>query len=183
TGMIYACIKFIEEWHTPLTLINFTLLGIASGFVLATAFSVYTAPALVKFFGWWAIGLTLTALIFRAASLIRNKRIRHMSNLQTAIGVKHTKIQQKAQGAMGGSFNTREFFHGRSVMFLRSVKWIFIVLTFVVPVPLIFFALSGGAVALFALAHLLQYIGLVAERWFFFAQAKHPQNLYYQTIS
>jgi len=29
----------------------------------------------------------------------------------------------------------------------------------------------------------IQYLGLIAERWFFFAQAKHPQNLYYQTIS
>jgi hypothetical protein len=29
----------------------------------------------------------------------------------------------------------------------------------------------------------VQYMGLIAERWFFFAQANHPQNLYYQTIS
>ena len=26
-------------------------------------------------------------------------------------------------------------------------------------------------------------IGLLAERWYFFADAKHPQNLYYQAIS
>lgn len=25
--------------------------------------------------------------------------------------------------------------------------------------------------------------GLLAERWFFFAQANHPQNLYYQAIA
>jgi DMSO reductase anchor subunit len=35
---------------------------------------------------------------------------------------------------------------------------------------------------LLGLAFILQYIGLLAERWFFFAQANHPQNLYYQTI-
>ena len=29
----------------------------------------------------------------------------------------------------------------------------------------------------------LDKAGLLAERWFFFAQANHPQNLYYQTIS
>jgi hypothetical protein len=29
----------------------------------------------------------------------------------------------------------------------------------------------------------LQYIGLLAERWFFFADTSHPQNLYYQGIS
>ena len=32
-------------------------------------------------------------------------------------------------------------------------------------------------------APLLQVLGLLAERWLFFAQARHPQNLYYQTVS
>jgi DMSO reductase anchor subunit len=33
------------------------------------------------------------------------------------------------------------------------------------------------------LAFVVQYLGLLAERWFFFAQANHPQNLYYQAVS
>jgi DMSO reductase anchor subunit len=33
------------------------------------------------------------------------------------------------------------------------------------------------------IAFMIQYLGLMAERWFFFAQANHPQNLYYQNIS
>jgi len=28
----------------------------------------------------------------------------------------------------------------------------------------------------------IQYFGLLAERWFFFAQANHPHNLDYQTV-
>lgn len=28
TGMIYACIKFLQEWSHPLTVINFTLFGL-----------------------------------------------------------------------------------------------------------------------------------------------------------
>jgi DMSO reductase anchor subunit len=32
-------------------------------------------------------------------------------------------------------------------------------------------------------AFVIQYAGLLAERWFFFAQARHPQNLYYQAMS
>ena len=32
-------------------------------------------------------------------------------------------------------------------------------------------------------AFLAQYAGLLAERWYFFAEAKHPQNLYYQAIA
>jgi DMSO reductase anchor subunit len=30
---------------------------------------------------------------------------------------------------------------------------------------------------------MVQYLGLLAERWYFFAEAKHPQNLYYQSIA
>ncbi len=35
TAMIYACLPFLREWASPLTVINFTLLGGASGFTLA----------------------------------------------------------------------------------------------------------------------------------------------------
>ena len=32
-------------------------------------------------------------------------------------------------------------------------------------------------------ARVVQYLGLVMERWYFLADANHPQNLYYQRIS
>jgi len=183
TGMIYACLKFLQEWHTPLTVINYTLFGMASGFILAAAYAQYHNSPLLGFMTVWAIMLTLTAFLTRSASLIRNRRIKHKSTLKTAIGVRHAQIQQKAQGAMGGSFNTREFFHGKQASFLKSIKWIFIVLVFPVPLTLLGFALAHQQLfILFVLAFVIQYIGLIAERWFFFAQAKHPQNLYYQTI-
>lgn len=182
TGMIYACIKFLQEWATPLTVVNYTLLGSASGFTLATAFSALYAPELVTLYGTWAIIITVTALITRLASLVRNARIKHKSTLQTAIGIRHTQVVQKAQGAMGGSFNTREFFHGRTAGFLKSVKWIFLVLAFPVPVALLAAGLSSAAFAVLVAAFVTQYLGLIAERWFFFAQANHPQNLYYQTV-
>jgi DMSO reductase anchor subunit len=183
TGMIYACLKFLQEWHSPLTVINYTLLGSASGFTLAAALAAWLAPALAAPLAAWAIVLTLAAFAGRAASLARNARLKPRSTLQTAIGVKHPRIVQKAQGFMGGSFNTREFFHGRAPAALRAVKWAFLVLAFPLPV----LALAAGAAwqlpTLLALAFALQYLGLVAERWFFFAQANHPQNLYYQAIS
>jgi DMSO reductase anchor subunit len=40
-----------------------------------------------------------------------------------------------------------------------------------------------GVPALVVAAFFVQYAGLVAERWYFFAQARHPQNLYYGAIS
>ena len=182
TGMIYACIKFLQEWATPLTVINYTLLGMASGFALSTAFASFVSSNLVHFYAGWTIFLTLFAFATRGASLIRNTKIKYKSNLSTAIGIRHTNIKQKAQGAMGGSFNTREFFHGAKPVIFKNIKWIFLVLVFVLPILLLSSALATDLFALFAIAFAVQYVGLIAERWFFFAQANHPQNLYYQTI-
>jgi DMSO reductase anchor subunit len=183
TGMIYACLRFLREWHSPLTVINYTLLGGASGFTLATAYSAYASPWLVPFMGSWAAILTVLALFGRGASLIRNSRLKPKSTLQTAIGIKHPRIVQKTQGAMGGSFNTREFFHGQTPGFLSSLKWVFLITAFLIPLVILGAGLSGGTTKLLLVAFVIQYLGLMIERWFFFAQANHPQNLYYQSVA
>lgn len=183
TGMIYACLRFLQEWATPLTIVNFTLLGLASGCAFTTAFAVYYAPELVDYFANWTVVLTLAAFITRAASLMRNSRIKYKSNLQSAIGIRHNKITQRSQGLMGGSFNTREFFHGMSLWFMQKIKWTFLILVFPIPVALLLAGIFTHTAGLFFAAFVVQYLGLLCERWFFFAQANHPQNLYYQTIS
>ncbi|UCB56229.1 MAG: dimethyl sulfoxide reductase anchor subunit [Thiotrichales bacterium] len=182
TGMIYACIKFLQEWATPLTVVNYMLLGSASGFSLATAFAAYVGSELVTFYGAWAIIITLAAFVTRSASLLRNARIKYKSSLRSAIGIRHAQIEQKSRGFMAGSFNTREYFHGASAQSYRVVKWLFLLLVFPLPVVLISIGLGSGVFVILALAFAVQYLGLLAERWFFFAQANHPQNLYYQTV-
>ena len=181
TGMVYACLKFLQEWHSPLTVANFMLLGIASGLTLAAALAAWLQPALAR--GYVAAALLAGALAYlgRLASLARNARLRPKSTLASAIGVKHPKIVQIAQGAMGGSFNTREFFHGRPREVVRAARWSLLALVFPAP-ALLMFAAPQSALVL-AAAFLLQYAGLLAERWYFFAEAKHPQNLYYQAIA
>ena len=181
TGMVYASIRFLQEWASPLTLVNYLLIGCASGATLAALLASLRAPALAPVLALAALALTLAALIGRAAALARNARLRPRSTLQSAIGVKHPMIRQRAQGFMGGSFNTREFFHGRSAAALRTLKWFFLAAGFAVPAALLALAPASPAVLLLAVA--VQLAGLLAERWFFFAQARHPQNIYYQAVS
>ena len=183
TAMVYASVRFLREWATPLTVVNYTLLGSASGFTLAAAFSAQFAPGLLRFLAGWALTLTLLGGASRIASLLRNARLRPVSTLQTAIGIKHPRIVQTSQGFMGGSFNTREFFHGRTRSTLRAVKWTFLLAVFVIPALLLAVASWHVSAALLAAAFAVQYPGLLAERWFFLAQANHPQNLYYQVLA
>jgi DMSO reductase anchor subunit len=183
TAMIYACLRFLREWYSPLTVINYILLGGASGFTLAAALSATEAPEVMPLLASWALIITALGLASRAASLIRNARLKPKSTLQTAIGIKHPKIVQKSMGLMGGAFNTREFFHGQTAALLRSLKWIFLLTAFVIPLGLLSLGLSQAAGGILVLAFIIQYLGLLVERWFFFAQANHPQNLYYQSVA
>jgi sulfite dehydrogenase (quinone) subunit SoeC len=176
TGMIYACLRFLQEWHSPLTVVNYLVLGCASGFTLAAAYAGSMAPGLAAAMTKGALSWTLLGFATRGASLARNARLKARSSAQSAIGVKHPRIAQKAQGAIAGSFNTREFFHGRSAGALRRLKWLFLAGAFVLPAALL-------VVGFPKLAFIVQFAGLMAERWFFFAQANHPQNLYYQAVS
>jgi DMSO reductase anchor subunit len=175
TGMIYACLKFLQEWASPLTVVNFGLLGGASGLTAAAALAAWLEPGLARAYGLAAILATLLAAGMRFAALLRNQNLRPRSTLQTAIGVKHPAIAQKAQGAMGGSFNTREFFHGRAPALLGRVRAGFLLGAFAAPLLLLAAGWHGAAFC-------VQFAGLLAERWYFFAEARHPQNLYYQSI-
>ena len=99
TGMIYAGIRFLREWATALTPLNFTLLGCANGFTLAAALAAWLAPPQARFFVVGALGFTLAALLGRAAAWRRNARLAPKSTLQTAIGIKHPRIEQRAPGS------------------------------------------------------------------------------------
>ena len=183
TAMIYACLRFIREWASPYTLANFAVLGCASGFTAASAWAAWTAPRWVPAYLLAAYLMLAAGLAVRLLMLRRNARLRPGSTLQSALGVRHPVIAQKSMGAMGGTFNTREFFHGRSAAAIRGVRWAFLLLLFPGSALLLAWGQLRASGALLAAALAVQYLGLLAERWFFFAQANHPQNLYYQAVS
>jgi sulfite dehydrogenase (quinone) subunit SoeC len=184
TGMIYACIKFIQEWAHPLTLINYTLIGLSSGVLLANLIAVLARDGLLaqRLLPWSAL-LLLAAALGRWASLRRNARLKPKSSAQSATGIKNAKLVQKSMGMTGGAFNTREFFHGAKHATMRNVKTVSMLLGFILPFALVCLAYLTGAGAWVLIAFVAHALGVVAERWLFFAQARHPQNLYYQTVS
>jgi len=185
TAMIYACLRFIEEWAQPLTVVNFVLLGLSSGLVLASALAALAGEAAALRTALpAALCVTLVACAARVLALRRNAAIRHRSSLQTATGIRSARLVQTSMGMSAGSFNTREFFHRASRAALGRIRIAAIGLSFVVPALVLALVWSGALRPLACVFALLaQCPGLVADRWLFFAQAKHPQNLYYQVVS
>jgi sulfite dehydrogenase (quinone) subunit SoeC len=184
TSMIYACLRFIQEWAQPLTLVNFTLTGLSSGLVLASAVAALLGEqGLLKIVAPAALVATLVAFATRALAIRRNAALKPKSTLQSATGIRSPRLAQLSMGMSAGSFNTREFFHGATLSALRHTRQAGMLLGFVVPALLLLWGAESGSATAFVLALAVQVPGLLADRWFFFAQARHPQNLYYQVVS
>ncbi|OAN46680.1 DMSO reductase [Paramagnetospirillum marisnigri] len=173
TGMVYACVRFIRQWASGWTVINYLLMGLASGFTLAAAFATLMDSALRGFLTSAALVLTLGALAARSWQVWLNATAKSRSSMKTAIGVHHGQIRQVTQGFMGQSFNTVEFFAPGGPETVRGLTVFFLLAGFAAPAALL-------AAGLPCLAFACQFIGLLAERWVFFAAGTHVQNLYYQ---
>lgn len=187
TGMIYAAVTVIREWASPLTPLNFALLGAASGLTLGTALAAFATPALLPWLAAAAALATVAAALGRGASTWRNARLAPRTTIQSALGIRHPRIVQSSQGTMGGSFGTREFFHGAPPDLLPRLRWAVAFAAFVLPVFVLVATSAAGrgaalpAVVLLGLA-LVQGIALLGERWLFFAEGRHPQTLYHQRM-
>ena len=193
TAMIYQCIRFIQEWAHPMTMVNFIALGFASGwFLLMTLFTIWSAwlpeqaivtsqniAGVTGFTGFLLLlSLTLKLWIWK-----RNRSLKPKSTLQSATGIQQGPVRQISMGMMGGSFNTREFFHQQSNFFVANVRKLAFFGAYLLPVTLLVFAASQASLNLIIIAFLVHLLGLMAERWLFFAESNHPQNLYYQRIA
>ena len=187
TAKIYQCIRFIQEWSHPSTMINFILLGLSSGLMLLelliglwdeTGAQIIDAPLSMIAFLLLFIAFNLKLWIWK-----RNQGLKPKSNLSTATGIKGGNIRQTSMGLMGGSFNTREFFHHQTDRVINNLRKIILLCAYVIPMILIAYSIAKPNILMIALALMIHYLGLLAERWMFFAEANHPQNLYYQRVS
>ena len=187
TAKIYQCIQFIQEWSHPSTLTNFILLGLSSGGLLLEFLLILWNGSELPL-GMGLISGVNFILLFLALNLKlwiwrRNQKLKPKSNLASATGIKGNNIRQTSMGFMGGSFNTREFFHHQTDRVISNIRKIILLMTYVGPMILLAYAMTSPNIAQIAIALIMHYIGLLAERWMFFAEANHPQNLYYQRVS
>jgi DMSO reductase anchor subunit len=187
TAKIYQCIRFIQEWSHPSTLTNFILLGLSSGGLLLEflllAWNDPNTPLGISLISGVNFILLFLALNLKLWIWRRNQKLKPKSNLASATGIKGDNIRQTSMGFMGGSFNTREFFHHQTDRVISNIRKIILLMVYVGPMVLLAFSLNSPSISQIALALLMQYIGLLGERWMFFAEANHPQNLYYQRVS
>ena len=181
TGMIYACLKTIPQWNTIWTPINY----ITIGFALA---------ALILFFILNLNGYDTTSyenyilsmIAFSLATkltyyfVIRLPKYNIADATNAAVKLKSTNVRLLDVGHTGGTFLTDEFGYKVAARKLFRIKILSILSGFIIPFYLIYtYSFIYENIALCSLAIFLSFIGMISERWLFFAQAKHVVNLYH----
>lgn len=177
TGMIYASLRTIRQWNSPLVPLNYLLLGFASGaLVLAAIAELAGGPVSDTRF------LALLLLVIAAVS----KGIYYFwigaprgSTINTAVGQTRAQVKLLESGQSGPSFLDKEFRYQASGGQLMRMRWLVGLAGFGVPLALLAVGINGAALPISLLAVASMLAGLFAERWLFFAEARHVVNLFY----
>jgi DMSO reductase anchor subunit len=187
TAMIYASLKPIRQWRTPWTPVNYFLLGHWSGalLLLATA-SAYAAPPRQWFTLALALGITaLAAKLAYWISIAAGEK--KAATLEHAIGVDHgvhgpgpmsvARARLLDVGHSHGTFLTKEFVFTLARRHAIALRAGAIVLGFALPFAWLLSGMTPWETGL--CAAVCGIIGLLAERWLFFAEARHTVRLYH----
>jgi DMSO reductase anchor subunit len=182
TGMIYASLKPIHQWHNRWVVPNYLALGLMAGFLLL--------DLIVRFWVAWPVSAAiLTLLAIVAAWWLKEAYWRFIDTTSapstvasaTALG-RSGRVRMLEPPHTEENYLLQEMGYRIARKHRVRLRVIARVAGFGLPALLTLVALlgPGGAAAIAAaLAVLSAALGLVIERWLFFAEAKHTVTLYY----
>ncbi len=179
TGMIYACLKTIRQWNSPLVPANYLALGYASGSLLLLLGAVVSGLETLPY-------IAMSALIMSIAAVL--KAIYYFwigspglsPTINTATGLTRAKVKLLDTGHTHGTFLTEEFGFQIARQKAGLLKLVVFVLGFALPGLMLVWVFNqhGGEMAAIV-AVVAGLVGVSVERWLFFAEARHVVNLYH----
>jgi DMSO reductase anchor subunit len=179
TGMIYACLKTIRQWNTPLVPANYLALGYASGSLLLLLGAVIADLDTTPYIAMAALILSIAAVL-KAIYYFWIRSPGLSPTINTATGLTRAKVKLLDTGHTHGTFLTQEFGFQIARQQASLLKIVVFVLGFIVPglmLVWVFNQESGQTAAIVAV--LAGIVGAAVERWLFFAEARHVVNLYH----
>jgi DMSO reductase anchor subunit len=182
TGMIYASLKPIQRWHNGWVVPNYLALGFMTGALLLDALTRVLLGAVP------AITVTALCLVVLAAVLklgywrfIDGSASASTPTSATGLGAK-SSVRLLAAPHTEENYLMREMGFTIARKHARALRRIAVIAGFVGPFVLALLALAAGGWP-GALASLLAVLsaglGVLVERWLFFAEARHTVTLYY----
>lgn len=184
TGMIYASLPTIPEWHLPrLVPAIYLMLALASGAVLLIALLWLiegTAPGSLTVGGASALatGLALKQVYWRSI----DTRIPTLT-AESATGLGHIgRVRPLDPPHTEPNYIMREMGYRVARKHADKLRRLATILAFMTPLLLLVIGLAlpdAVAATLAVVAVAAVAAGLVVERWLFFAEAQHVVTLYY----
>lgn len=169
TGMIYASLKPIRQWCHPIVLPVYLLASAFSGAAcLAAIATLWQAPGYVAYGAVMLAGVTLIAKLGYWRSIDRGAP----RGPGDAIGLARLgSVRMLDPPNTEENYLLREMGYRVARKHATKLRIIAIILAFVLPIILLPFVPL--------LAAILSLLGLLVERWLFFAEATHTVTLYY----
>ncbi|MEO1767318.1 dimethyl sulfoxide reductase anchor subunit family protein [Thiobacter aerophilum] len=176
TSMIYACLKTIRQWNTPLVPANYLALGHYTGalilMLIANQGEVDRAPYYFLVLAFLVAAAFLKGLYyFWIGSPVA------ASTIHTATGFTRAQVKLFDAGHTHGTFLTQEFGFQIARRWALALRIFVFLAGFVI--PFVWLVQAGPEVSGGAVVALIALLGVLAERWLFFAEARHVVNLYH----
>lgn len=175
TGMIYASLRTIPQWHNALVPANYLLLSLASGAALLA-----TTATLVGGDVDAAATLAVVALVLGGgAKALYFQWIGRPagSSVHTAVGMTRGRVRLLESGQSSAGFLDREFGYRPSPRLLFGLRGL-VFAGFAAALALLAMLYHTGHPAFAVLAPAALLPALLVERWLFFAEARHVVNLF-----
>ena len=179
TGMIYACLKTIRQWNTPLVPANYLALGYASGSLLLLLGAVIAGLDTIPYIAMSALIVSVAAVL-KAIYYFWIRSPGLTPTINTATGLTRAKVKLLDTGHTHGTFLTQEFGYQLARQKAGLIKTLVFVVGFGLPGLMLVWVFNqqGGMLAA-GVAALAGLVGAAMERWLFFAEARHVVNLYH----
>jgi DMSO reductase anchor subunit len=177
TAMIYACLRTIPRWHNRLVPAAYFANGHLSGALILLALALADGAATRVHVGVALAALTLAAAIKWAYYRRFDVPNPRPHTLAAALGMTAAQARLLDAGHTHGTFLTHEFMFQVGRERARLLRAGFFALS--VAAPLAILALDPGSAWLAAAAALACLLGLLVERWLFFAEAQHVVRLFH----
>ena len=167
TSMIYAQMKSVPRWHTPMTSILYLLYAFAGGALLASQ---------VVLAGWLMLALAIVQIVTWVQG--DSAFAKTGSDMGTATGLGFLgKVRLLEKPHSGTNYLMKEMIHVIGRKHIMKLRIVALGLGSLIPAILLLVIDSGHMMALVVI--MIHLVGLFAQRWLFFAEAEHVVGLYY----
>lgn len=178
TGMIYACLKTIRQWNSPLVPASYFVLGHFTGALLLLAIASQS-NAMPNAYVMLTLALLTVAAALKAVYYFWISKPGATSTIKTATGFTRGTVRLLDAGHTHGTFLTEEFGFQIARAYAVALKIFVFVAGFLLPALFITLAPAHDLNWAILAAVVFALIGMIAERWLFFAEARHVINLYH----